>query len=261
MNTDLLLIDFQNDFCSPDGSLYVMGAKDDCIRISDFICRNLNKIDNIYVTMDTHSLYHIAHPLFWKTPEGNHPDFYTQITYKDFFEKKFLPCDSSITDRVDEYLQNLEEKNRYTLTIWPPHCLFGSIGAALESNVFSALHEWEKAKIGRRVNFITKAMNPYTEHYSAIQAEIPDPNDPETHTNKKLIDKIKDNKIIVAGEALSHCVANTIRDLSQYIPTSPITLVTDCCSNVAGFEYMGEGFYNCFTSKGMRSATSKELIL
>lgn len=33
----LLIIDPQNDFCSPDGSLYVHGAEQDMQRLADFI--------------------------------------------------------------------------------------------------------------------------------------------------------------------------------------------------------------------------------
>ena len=40
MNTELLLIDFQNDFCSPQGSLYVPNAEKDCANTADFIYKN-----------------------------------------------------------------------------------------------------------------------------------------------------------------------------------------------------------------------------
>lgn len=60
----LFLIDPQNDFVN--GSLQVDGAKQDSIRTAAFIYHNINDIDNIIVTLDTHAKFHIAHPDFWQ---------------------------------------------------------------------------------------------------------------------------------------------------------------------------------------------------
>lgn len=49
----LLIIDPQVDF-HPGGSLAVAGADEDSQRIADFIDSNIDKIDEIYVTLDTH---------------------------------------------------------------------------------------------------------------------------------------------------------------------------------------------------------------
>ena len=49
----LLIIDPQNDF-HPGGSLAVNGANEDSERTADFIMANINKIDEIVVTLDTH---------------------------------------------------------------------------------------------------------------------------------------------------------------------------------------------------------------
>ena len=75
-------------------------------------------------------------------------------------------------------------------------------------------------------------------------------------------DKLKEYEhIIIAGEALSHCVANTIRDLSVYIPAYRMIVLTDCTSNVAGFEHVGNDFINEFRAKGVQFVDSKTLIL
>jgi nicotinamidase-related amidase len=49
----LLIIDPQVDF-HPGGSLAVAGADEDSKRIADFIDNNIDNIDEIYVTLDTH---------------------------------------------------------------------------------------------------------------------------------------------------------------------------------------------------------------
>ena len=259
MSISLLLIDPQNDFSSPEGTLYVPGAKEDCLRLSSFINKNTDKISNIHITLDSHPNYHIAHPFFWVDSTGKNPEPYTVITYQDFLDKKFMPVDSTLKRKVEDYLLSLENRGKYNLTIWPPHCLTATWGFCVESNVWNAVHGWELRNVGKNVDFIKKTANPLTEHYSAIQAEVPDPSDPSTRTNFVLIDKLKEtDRIVVAGEALSHCVANTLRDLVVYLPTYKITVLTDCTSCVSGFEDVGNDFMNEFRTKGMQFCSSEE---
>ena len=60
----------------------------------------------------------------------------------------------------------------------------------------------------------TKGSNPFTEHYSALMADVVDPDDESTILNTDFIDIIKEYDIILGGgEALSHCYANTFRDI------------------------------------------------
>ena len=65
--------------------------------------------------------------------------------------------------------------------------------------------------------------------YSAIEAEIPIAEDPYTQTNYELLIELKKNysKVIICGQALSHCVNYTTRDiLKHWIPTrNPSDLV------------------------------------
>ncbi len=258
MSTALLIIDPQNDFSNKKGSLYVPGAEEDCSRLSTFIRQNSSKIDEIHVTLDSHLSYHIAHPLFWKDQSGNNPVPYTIITYQDYMDGKYVPVDSSLNRAAEEYLLALENRGRYSLCIWPLHCILATWGFCVEDQVNAAIHQWEYDHLGKNINFIRKAANPLTEHYSAIQAEVPDPNDPSTRTNFPLIDTLKKaDSIIVAGEALTHCVANTVRDLAVYIPSYRITLLTDCTSPVAGFEQLGEDFIKEFKAKGMQFETTE----
>lgn len=259
MSISLLLIDPQNDFSSPEGTLYVPGAKDDSIRLASFINKNVDKISTIHITLDSHPNYHIAHPFFWVDSTGKNPDPYTIITYQDYLDKKYEPVDASLKRKVEDYLLSLENRGKYNLTIWPPHCLTATWGFCVESNIWEAVHNWELKNIGKNIDFIKKTANPLTEHYSAIQAEVPDPADPSSRTNFVLIDKLKESDtIIVAGEALSHCVANTLRDLVVYLPAYKITVLTDCTSCVSGFEDIGADFINEFRTKGMQFCSSEE---
>lgn len=257
MKNALVIIDDQFDFCNPNGSLYVPGAEKDCQRLSLFIKKNSKALDSIHVTMDAHLPYHIAHPLFWFDTNGCHPDFYTIISSNDIKSGKYVPTDSSQKDYALSYVLELEKKGKYQLCIWPPHCLLGSSGQAIESSVFDALTFWQEDSVGKTVDFIMKATSPFTEQYSAIEAEVPLKDDASTHTNMKFINELKAaDCIIFSGEALSHCVANTIRDVLKYIPSSKITILTDCTSSVAGFEESGKKFIEEFKKSGGRLASS-----
>lgn len=261
MNTELLLIDFQNDFCSPQGSLYVPNAEKDCANTADFIYKNIDKIHGITITLDTHPFYHIAHPIFWKCKDGSTPEIYTQITLEKFSQGEYIPVDEKLYDKVKSYLTQLENSGKYTLILWPPHCLQATWGSCIQQDIWEAVHKWECLIPGRRVNYVTKALNPLTEHYSAIQAEVPDPQDPNTTTNYSLVEHLKSKAIYVAGEALSHCVANTVSDLVSYILAENITLLSDCSSNVQGFEEQGNNFLNRLSQKGMKIIKSKNFTL
>ena len=52
MKTVLLVVDMQNDFCLPSGSLYVPGAEKDVERLSRLIKEKMTVIDKIILTAD-----------------------------------------------------------------------------------------------------------------------------------------------------------------------------------------------------------------
>jgi nicotinamidase-related amidase len=117
----------------------------------------------------------------------------------------------------------------------------------------------------KQVDFILKGINPTTEHYSAVQAEVPDPDDPSTLPNTRLVNTLAAaDLVIVAGEALSHCVANTVRDIANLFGPDAIrklVLLTDCVSSVPGFENLGADFVRDLKARGMQTALSTELFI
>jgi nicotinamidase-related amidase len=160
-----------------------------------------------------------------------------------------------------EYVTKLEENGRYQLCIWPPHCIFGSVGFTIVPALHDTLLEWECRK-GMAVDYHTKGKNIKTEHYSAMVAEVPDSADPATQLNTGLIQVLKRaDMVYIAGEALSHCVANTVRDIAAYLGSEhirKIVLLEDCSSSVTGFEHLGEAFVKEMSARGMRIARSAD---
>ena len=90
----LFIIDPQNDF-HPGGTLGVPGANEDSARIADFIRTNIDAIDEIYVSLDSHHRIHIAHGVFWKNNSGEHPPPFTLIHSKDVATGRWSPVDET----------------------------------------------------------------------------------------------------------------------------------------------------------------------
>ena len=257
----LLIIDPQNDFCDPAGALAVPGAVDDCARIAAMIERIGDNLSSIYVTLDTHHLFHIANPAFWIDGNGNHPAPYTIISEAAIKSGKFRAALPEYQDYAAKYVAELTKSGKYSLCIWPPHCLIGTWGHNVYKPLSDALLGWEKAKAGRIVEYTEKGSNVKTEHYSAIRAEVVDEDDPSSKTNFALVEKLKKaDNIAIAGEAFSHCVANSVLDLLELIPTEKIVILTDCSSNVTGFEHLGDSFLEELRYLRVRTIASTEFL-
>ena len=261
MTTQLLIVDPQVDFCDPArGALYVPGAEHDIARLADLLSRFGSRIDAVHVTLDTHHAFDIAHPVSWKDAAGAHPAPFTTIRAADIAAGRWRPVKPELFDRVLAYARALEAGGRYDLTIWPPHCLIGSEGHAVAQPLFDALKAWESR--GTPVDYVRKGENPLTEHYSAVKAEVPDPSDPQTQPNTALLASLNTADIVlVAGEAASHCVANTVRDIAAAFgdqAVQKLVLLTDATSPVAGFEGLEKEFVQDLTALGMRFGTTTD---
>lgn len=263
MKLVLLIIDPQFDFCNPKGSLFVQGADNDMKRLADMIKKGKSYIDKIYVTLDEHNTIHIAHPVFWMDSHGNNPQPFTIISSEDLKKRKWVTTNLEMMDKAFSYVRELEKRGRYNLCIWPPHCIKGSIGATIVSELHEALQAWEVEK-WRTVEIITKGENIWTEHYSAIKAEVPDPDDPKTFINHSFIENLKKADLIgIAGEALSHCVASTVKDIAEYMGEEYISrfvLLEDATSPVGGFEAFGESFKKEMVVRGMKVSNTVEFL-
>lgn len=287
MNVQLLVIDPQNDFCYPgidisnmtkqeiksiksivseelinSGSLFVPGADEDMKNLTAFVKKKKNKFDDIHVTLDSHHFVDVAHPIFFVDSNGNHPAPFTIITYTDMKNGTWRTTNPDFMDRTREYTKALETNGRYPLCIWPPHCLIGSWGYGVVSDLFSIFKNWEEDFA--IVDYVTKGSNFWTEHYSAVQADVPDPEDPGTQLNQGLIQILQDaDMILLAGEARSHCLANTVRDIANNFGESNIKkmyLLEDCTSDVPGYEGMGADFVTEMTGRGMHLTDTKSIL-
>jgi nicotinamidase-related amidase len=258
----LMMIDPQVDFCDPKGALFVTGADQDMVHLAAFINANQPRIAEIHCTLDSHQVIHIAHPIFWVNSKGENPPPFTLITDTDVRNGTWRAFHPGLQQHAQKYVDTLKVNGRYVLCIWPPHCLIGSRGHSIVPSVSDALIEWERKTVNR-ANYITKGSNFLTEHYSGVQADVPDDSDPTTKLNTNLIDALTEaDEIWITGEALSHCVANTIRDIANKFGDDNVkkfVLMEDTSSNVGGFEQMGHDFVKEMVGRGMRLAKTTSL--
>ena len=170
--------------------------------------------------------------------------------------------DANLNARVLDYTEQLERNGRYQLCVWPEYCLIGTWGQTVADLVCRALLRWEDRPA--TVNWLKKGSDIYTEHYSVVQADVPDPSDPRTHTNTALLNYLQSYDVIgFTGEALSHCVANTGCDIvasfaAKYL--RKVHLITDCSSSVPGFTHIADNFLFDMKSLGMQICTSEDFL-
>jgi len=192
-------------------------------------------------------------------------------------DKTWLPRDSSLVDYCVQYLSALEASGKFMLVVWPEHCLIGSSGHAVYPPINAALHSWLDTHAGssRSIRWVNKGENCLTEMYSALAAEVTVESDPRTHLNEALrsdlLPSTSDDsgdsrgRLLVAGQAKSHCVAATLRDVLGSNPSveqaAATVLLEDCMSSVVGFEDAGESFVAEMRAAGVVISTSTEWIM
>ena len=253
----LLIIDPQNDF-HPGGSLAIASAGADARRISTFIRNRMHTIDRIVITLDSHQRIHIAHSIFWVNDAGHHPPPFTIISNDDVKARTWRPTDPSNQRAADYYAETLAEGRRFQICIWPEHCIIGSPGHNVHPEIQEAVNQWAEMHM-KEVLFVWKGQSCLTEMYSALRADVPLVEDPRTHLNTSLIQTLRQStQLFVCGQALSHCVNFTVRDLVEHYDDSrlgTITILRDGTSSVPGFESDGECFLRDMEHKGVGIAS------
>ena len=230
----LLLVDCQNTFCLPGGELFVagrsgLGAVRDSWRLCRFLYRQLGRISEIVLTLDTHTAIQVFHAHFFLDRNGDPPAAYSPITAADLESGRYrVNPDAADAAGLDEgrlarhalhYCRRLESQGKYVLVIWPYHAMLGGAGHALVPAIEEAVFFHAIARSAQPV-FEPKGLNPLTENYSVLRPEVLEGADgtPIAAPNRGLLDRLLDyDALVVAGQAKSHCVAWTVSDLRDEI--------------------------------------------
>jgi nicotinamidase-related amidase len=286
--TWLMLIDVQNTFCIPGFELYVagrtgLGPVEDNARLCEFIYHNLGNITHITATMDTHLTMQVFHAIFFVDNDGNHPAPYTDIHASELRAGKWrfnpaLAPELGIAPEYGEemmihYAEQLEKRSKYALTIWPYHAMLGGIGHALVSSVGEAIFFHSVARLAQ-TDIVIKGDTPFTENYSVIGPEVltgPMGETLGTH-DQRFIEKLQQfDRLIIAGQAKSHCVAWTVSDLLEDVNAvdselaKKVYLLEDCSSpvvvpGVVDHTDAADAAYERFAKAGMHLIKSTQPI-
>ncbi|MGL5317799.1 MAG: hypothetical protein ACRC9Q_03790 [Bacteroidales bacterium] len=255
----LFIVDMQNDFCLPNGKLSVPEAMGDVEKLTQFIERKSNTLNGIILTQDSHQVQDIAHACFWKNKQGEQPAPFTIIKLEDLINGIWSTANPDHQEWAKYYIKTLEENKEFIHVIWPEHCISGSEGEAIVPELMSSVECW--ARKGNIFEVYRKGEFPYTEHFGALQANVVVENEPSTHLNRKLTERLESFDVIyVAGEAKSHCVATTIKQMLNINGLAArMVILEDCMSDVAGFEGAATPILQEAISKGARIAKSVEI--
>lgn len=241
---DLFIIDGQNDFLAsgkepadwptPEGgkpkmgALYVEGADKEALLVTEMLDRLNVKINKLHATLDKHQRMDCSHNVAWKGQDGKSPPPFTVISHNDVKEQKWVPrfsvgvWEGKVIPSYKwalNYTAALEARGRCPLCAWPPHCEIEGWGAAVYYPLQQAYMRWCEAN-GGWVDWISKGQWPWTEHYGAFLADVPDPTRHETQLNVGVINDAMEADIVVwCGWAGSHCLKWTVLDAINHFGT------------------------------------------
>src|SRR5262249_969766 len=139
----LLVIDPQNDFVLPTGSLSVPDAQADMDRLTRWLDRRVDEVDAIVVTLDQHHVLDISHPGWWTDASGAHPAPFPVLSAADVEVGRWSTAAPAAATRSVAYLHALESSGRYPHVVWPEHCLIGDAGGNVYAPLSEAIHRWE----------------------------------------------------------------------------------------------------------------------
>lgn len=244
---DLFVVDGQNDFLAsgnepkdwpwPEGgprrgALYVENADKEGVLVANMIDRladpkvpSGHKISKIHPTLDQHHQNDGSHNIAWKGPDGKSPPPFTIVSHQDVMLQRWVPRFSigiwegkaiPSYQWALKYTEALEKNGRAALCLWPVHCPIGGWGSSVYHPLMQAYNRWCETT-GGWIDWISKGHWPWSEHYSAMQADVPDPSRPETQLNVAVIQDAMEADIIAwTGWAGSHCLRYTALDAVNY---------------------------------------------
>ncbi len=267
----MLIIDPQVDF-HEGGNLAVTGAMNDSQRIIDLL--TVKPPRAVYVSLDTHTHTHIGHDGFWTPTPPTSTMFHVEnVKVIGSDKKEYTPkltgdkaTDDALKAWVLKYIAEVPIFEKGTPLIWPTHCIESSEGHQVYKPLKDKLDALSAS--GIPIEYHVKGQNEATEMYSIFKAEMPAPpalstlyrgrhdvkntsskietpnSDVDDHANlntefnMELFNAVMGHglPVVVCGEALSHCVNWSTRDLNEKKKEigkeNPILLLTDASSKV-----------------------------
>ena len=205
--TLLLIVDPQNDFVDPRGSLFVQ----DSPKAIEYICKFIDTKNptEIIVSQDSHQYYNIGFPKFWNIPGLKAFD---KIRVEDIVSQKVKPVYIKPDNYRDFYRQFEDFSINDELTIWPYHCIEGSWGWCFPEALVESLGKWS-LKNKKTYQIYRKGFIPELEAYS-IFPKIDMMGNVEIESPK--IQEHTYSNIYISGFCKDICVAESVKYIWHY---------------------------------------------
>ncbi len=238
---DLFVVDGQNDFCDPKGALFVDKADVEAQLVAAMIDRLADKkvarghkISKTHASLDSHHRNDGSHNTSWKGQDGMSPPKFTMVSVDDVKNHKWVPrfpigvWEGQVIPSYQwalKYTAALEANGRSQLCLWPVHCQIGTWGQCIYQPLQDAFDRWCETT-SSWMDFITKGDYVWTEHYSALKADVPDPTVVSTQLNTNVVNDVSEADIVAwVGWAGSHCLRWTALDAVNAFPGSNDALI------------------------------------
>eukprot|EP01036_Dinobryon_divergens_P025996 gene25996-34596_t len=127
-------------------------------KFCEFLKKNTNSVDSIYITLDSHHKMHIGHRMFWTGNGGASPDIHAKISRQQVLDNIWKPK----MDNMQEYcmevfdakLQRQKERaqdvhvdeDSVFVCIHEEHCLIGTQGAAIIPALSKTFNLWVESR-------------------------------------------------------------------------------------------------------------------
>lgn len=271
----LLLVDPQMGFIEEGRELCVAGAIDDTRRTIEWIYRNMEKLDYIATSLDTHLPYQIFYMSWWTYADGSPVKKWSDITRENVVSKTIKPlfdfqyeyAKGKTMKWSEYYTLKLAENAKKYLKIWPYHTMLGTPEHAVEPTLYEAIMVHSGARKSQPY-FEIKGDVIYAENYSVVETEVEYSGDEKSGLNEPFLNMLeKYQYLYIAGQAKSHCVYETIVSIVNYFgPKAPevlsrIRILVDCMSPVGGYEQMAdEAFAVLVRDYGLKMVKSTDPI-
>lgn len=235
-----IIVDPENSFCHPQGELYVPRSLIDMNNYLNFMRPRAaaKKIGLLIDGGDEHDFYQYFFQSWWTNQNKQKPKIMETISAQSitdgYWEPRFYPAETL------ETVEDLEARG-WQLNIWPYHTMRGTWGAKRVEILENELQRIMRS--GESYSFsVRKPIIPLRHFYSMFEPEVPLPEHPYGYHSKSLLESLGlYQRIIITGEALSHCALETLMTLVRYFQHHPdilkkIFILTDCSSCITGFE-------------------------
>ncbi len=231
---------------------------------SGFIEGNQDRISDITVTLDSHASVAVERTTFWLGRDGQAVAPFTFITAADVLAGAFRTRDAGLTGQVVGMLEQLAAAGKGGMVVWPVHCVTGTWGHNIHSDVARSLAAWEMTH-QRAVAKVLKGEYPLTEHFGVFEADAPVLSVQGTQFNTALATSLAEGAdvVAIAGQASSHCVAASydqfMKFLARTLGLAPrVVLLQDCMSPVPGFEKLADALFERARAAGTGVMTADE---